>query len=214
MSEQDKQHAVADEKPDEQAKPASEDAGARETQDDELDSLLAEYEEDPKGKEAPSEPKPNAEQHNAPAAEDIESVKRRLDEQDRREAERQYRQDMDATVKQVRGDLDPNFFDDRFVESWIDGEARDDPRLQRAWQTRRDDPKRFARVQEEIGRKFYAKYSKLPDRQASEDHAAVAHAVRREANRAPEAKETDLSALSNADFREKVRKEYGFVPEV
>lgn len=225
MAEQEQQHAVADEqKTDEQAKPASEDTSARETQEDDLETLLAEYEEQPQkadtGKQPDQSQQPeassetNAEQQRPQTAEDIEAVKRRLDEQERREAERQYRQDMDETVKGVRGDLPGDFFDDKFIESWIDAEARDDPRLQRAWQTRRENPKQFARVREELGRKFHAKYSKLPDKQATEDHAAVTQAVQRESNRAPEAKEPDFSTLSDADFREKVQKDYGFVPEV
>lgn len=224
MSEQEQQQSVADQKqPDEQATPASEDNSARESQDDELEKLLAEYEEQPKQEEAKqpqsdsqepssSQLKPEAEQPQT--AEDIEAVKRRLDEQERREAERQFRVDMDETVKTVRGDLDPGFFTDKFVESWIDAEARDDPRLQRAWQTRREDPKRFERVRQELAKRLHDHASKLPDRQPTEDYAAVADAVRRESNKAPEQKEPNYSTLSNAEFRDKVQKEHGFIPEV
>lgn len=112
-----------------------------------------------------------------------------------------YRQDMDKTIADIRGDLDPDFADNDFVEAWLDAQARKDPRLAQAWTNRNANPKQFDKVKAELGKALKSKFSKLPDRQATDDRAAVTAAVRGATNRAPEAKPTDFSKLSDNEFQ-------------
>lgn len=128
--------------------------------------------------------------------------------------QRAYRQDMDKTINQVRGKLDAGVFDDTLVEAWLDAQARQDPRLQNAWLNRHSNPKAFEKVVEGLGRNFSKKYGNLPDKAATEDREVVAAAVRGASTKAPEGKAPDFSGLSNAEYRDAVKKNYGFDPGV
>ncbi len=120
-----------------------------------------------------------------------------------------YRQDMDKTIADIRGDLDPDFADNDFVEAWLDAQARKDPRLAQAWVNRNANPKQFDKVKAELGKALKGKFSKLPDRQATDDRAAVTAAVRGASNRAPETKAPDLSRLTDAEFQREKEKMFG-----
>lgn len=173
---------------------------------DDLDTLLAEFD---KGETKPS---PTAK----PEPQDEGTINQQvLDEvrllRGEREQEK-FRTDMDKTLKSVRGDLDAEFFDDKFVEAWIDAQARADTRLSQAWLNRNSNPKQFQRVVEALGKQFAKNYSKLPDRQATEDRAAVTAAVRGASGKAPEGKAPDYKGMSDTEYRQAVRKDYGFNP--
>lgn len=120
-----------------------------------------------------------------------------------------FRTDMDKTIADIRGDLDPDIADNDLVESWLDVQARKDPRLAKAWADRNANPKQFDRVKAELGKALKAKFSKLPDRQATEDREAVTAAVRGASNRAPETKAPDFSKLSDNDFQKEKDKLFG-----
>lgn len=177
---------------------------------DDLDKLLAEFDDSkPKAPPEPAKPEPKT-----GAADDLRAL---TDEVRGLRSERQqetFRRDMDATIKDVRGNLDPEFFDDTFVESWMDARARQDPRLSTAWNNRHANPKAFAKVKDQLGRDFVKKYGKLPDKQATEDREAVTAAVRGASSRAPEGKPPDFAGMSNAQFREEHKKLYGYYPSV
>ena len=220
MSEDQVEQAVVEEA-DAKAKPLVEDTSAREN--DDLDKLLNDYEKPKEEAKADSEGSPKPKPGPKPdAGSDLgKEVLDKLNtwEQERkaeREAEsgRVYRADMDKTIKEVRGDLDPNVFDDVLVESWMDAEARADRRLAQAWLERHGDPKRFQRVVEGLGRKFAKKFESLPDRNATEDREAVTAAVRGASPKAPENKPPDFKGMTNNEFSDHVAKEFGFRPEV
>lgn len=120
-----------------------------------------------------------------------------------------FRLDMEKTIKNVRGDLDAEYFDDSFVESWIDGQARKDPRLATAWTNRHSQPKQFEKVVGQLGREFAKKYGKLPDKAATEDREAVTHAVRGASQRAPEGQAPNFSSMSHNEFAAAKAKMFG-----
>lgn len=179
---------------------------------DDLDRLLSEYDESGRARTPPEPARPatNADTANP----DLRAL---ADEVKGLRTERQqetFRRDMDAMTKNVRGDLDPEFFDDSFMEAWIDKQARDDPRLLQAFANRHANPKQFQKVVDTLGRSFNKRYSKLPDKSATEDREAVTAAVRGASTRAPEGKAPDYGKMSNQEFREAHKKEHGYYPSV
>ena len=177
------------------ATPGATEAGAR-TEDD-LDTLLAAFDDQGKpSSSASAKPEPKAEPGNTekspPAVADgaLAEVQQFI-----------FRQDMDKTIKSVRGDLDPEHFDDEFVEAWMDAQARRDPRLSNAWRDRRANPKGFQKVVDGLGRTFAKKYGKMPDKGATEDRDAVTAAVRGASTRAPEGKAPDLGKMTEGEFQ-------------
>lgn len=177
---------------------------------DDVDTLLNQFETSVKPAPAPT-PQPKPEQKagteaapTAPAADSgIAEVRNYI-----------FRQDMDKTIKTVRGDLDPDRFDDGLVESWLDMRARKDPRLAAAWENRHRNPQAFEKVVAGLGREFTAKYGKMLDKQATEDREAVSAAVRGASTKAPEGKAPDFSGMSDQQFREEHKKLYGYYPPV
>ena len=163
---------------------------------DELDKLLSEFDSS-KTTQPPATAQP---EQNTGAADDLKALTDQVKGLLSETAQVKFRQDMDVTIKNVRGDLDPEFFDDTFVESWMDAQARQDPRLAAAWANRHANPKQFGKVVDTLGRTFVKKYGKLPDKAATEDREAVTAAVRGASTKAPPDTPPDLSKMSNAQF--------------
>ncbi len=175
--------------------------GAEVTQDartdgDELDTLLKEYDTTTAPPAATSAPPAQA-----AGTDDLKAltdqVKGLLTEQQ----QTKFRQDMDSTITKVRGNLDPELVDDETVEAWIDGQARKDPRLSQAWNERNSKPKQFEKVVETLGKNLAKKFSKLPDRQSTEDREAVAAAVRGASTKVPPAQTPDYSRMTPGEFQ-------------
>jgi len=174
------------------AEPAAAVTDAR-TDGDDLDKLLAEYDESkPKPDAASTQPEQNAGTDTSKPQPDpaIAQVQQFI-----------FRQDMNKTIGSVRGDLPADFFDDQFVESWINARAGEDPRLGQAWLNRHTNPKQFEKVVSGLGREFAKKYGKFPDKGATEDREAVTAAVRGASTRAPEAPPPDMGRMSDAEFQ-------------
>lgn len=202
MTEEDKPQAVVTET-EVPAKPGAEVEGARTEPD--LDKLLAQYDEQVKSGSTETEP----EKAKPGTGDDLSAIRKEVSDLKKRDHEREFRADMDATIKTVKGDLP---FDDATVEALIDAEARKDPRLARAWRDRADSPKQFQQVVEALGRTLAKKFTRLPDLNATEDRALVSAAVRGASTKAPEGKAPDYSKLSNQEFNRKVEDELGFNP--
>lgn len=192
MSEEQTTQAVVDETK-APALPGAEATSAR--TDDDLDSLLAQFDE---GKPAPSEPAKPATA--APAADDQKVANETVLNEAKFIRQQRFQQDMQATIKDVRGDLPSDLYDDDFVQAWIDARATKDPRLANAWVNRDADPKKFGQVKAALGKEFAKKYGRLPDRQATEDREAVTAAVRGASTKAPEGKAPDYSKMTDAQF--------------
>ena len=168
---------------------------------DELDTLLKEYDNAAAPAAAktaqPEQVGADTTTKNAPDPE-IAEVKRYI-----------FKQDMDKTVKSIRGDLSPEYFDDSLVKAWIEAQAEADPRLGLAWANRHSNPKQFEKVVGTLGRQFSKQYGKLPDRQATEDRDAVTAAVRGASTRAPEGQPPDFRRMSDAEFAQEKDKMFG-----
>jgi len=184
------------------AVPDTEATGAR--TDDDLDKLLAEFDGSKPSSPEPAKPEPRAE-----AADDVkvatDEVLRARDEirQDR------FKRDMNDTIDKVRGDLPADFYDNTFMQAWIDAKASSDPRLAQAWVQRHENPQKFKQVVGALGKEFAKKYGKLPDRQATEDREAVTAAVRGASTKAPEGKAPDFAAMTPAAFQAEKDKLFG-----
>lgn len=171
---------------------------------DDLDVLLKEFEQ---GQDQPPRPTPT------PKAE-VDTDLKVQGEQIRALSNIQFRRDMNETIGKVRGELDVTYFDDEFVQAWIDAKAQTDPRLQRAWVDRHNNPAGFRRVVDGLGKDFAKKYGKLPDQSATQDRETVAAAMRGASTRAPEDKPPNFSGKSNNEFADDVEKNYGYRPAV
>lgn len=177
--------------------------------DDDLDTLLAQYKPAETRPSEPAKPEPKAgEADDVLAAKDEVLAAR---DEIRREA---FTKDMRATIEKVRGDLPSDYFDDKLVQSWIDARASDDPRLAQAWMNRKADPASFNRVVAALGKEFAKKYGKLPDADATASRQAVTAAVRGSSTKAPESAPPDFSGMGNAEYREAHKKQYGYYPNV
>ena len=174
---------------------------ARDDGKDDLDTLLSQFEDKP----APvTQPVPTAS-----GGDDLKVLAEQVKGMVSEHQQQVFRRDMTETVKTVRGELDAEFFDDRFVEAWMDAQAREDPRLAKAWTERHANPKQFSKVVETLGRSFHKKYGKLPDKGATDDREAVSAAVRGASTKAPEGKAPEFGRMNDAEFRDTVYKEYG-----
>lgn len=210
MSEESK-HPVVDETlaP---AQPGATVDGAR-NEGDTLEDLLKTYEEQTTRTVAePPQPPVAATTQSDPNAvvAKLQAIEGRLAKAE----EIKFKQDMEGTVSAIRGDLPAEVFDNGLVEAWLDSQARQDPRLQKAWLERDNNPKQFERVKAELGKSFAKKFSKLPDPAITEDRAAVSAAVRGASSRAPAEPPPNLSRMSNSEYRQKVIQDYGFDPGV
>lgn len=203
MSE-DKEQAVTEET-DVQPAAVTEESGAQEQKkEDDLDTLLAEFEQETGKSTEQTDTKTDDD-----TAERIKRLERQLSERD-------YRTDIEKTITAIRGDLNEEQFDSAFMDAWLNAKAKEDDRVAKAWMRRHDEPKKFARVVEGLGREFSKKYGKLSgrDEDATSDREAVAQAVRSHGNKAPEGTAPDYSRVSDQEFSKSVREKYGFTPPV
>lgn len=189
MSEENTQAVVEDTKA--PAAPGAEVDNAR-GEDADLDTLLKEFETTTEP--AKTQPEQKAEAATTTKADDGTSGRLQQVESFI------FRQDMDKTIKAVRGDIAPEIADDDLVEAFIDAQARKNPALARAWTNRYANPKAFEKVVGALSKDFGKKFSQLPDRQATEDRSAVTAAVRGASTKAPEGKAPDYHKMSNAEL--------------
>lgn len=185
----------------------AEESGAQEQKkEDDLDTLLAEYEQET-GESTEQQTETKSE--SGVSREEFEALRQELSHRD-------YRNDLERTIESVRGDLPQEQFDDSFMDAWINARAKDDPRIANAWVQRHKDPKKFTRVVEGLGKEFAKKYGKFSgmDDNATTDREAVAQAVRGQGNKAPEGSAPDYKDVSDGEFREDVKKRFGFTPPI
>ena len=178
------------------------------TDGDDVDALLNEFKTTVPTAEPQPQPKPE------PKTVPAQATPQQTDPAVAEVREFIRRQDMTKAVTTVRGDLDPDRFDDRIVESWLNVRAREDERIANAWLQRHSNPKGFEKVVAQLGREFQKQYGKMPDQRATEDREAVTAAVRGASTKAPEGKAPDYSGMSNAEFRAAHKRDYGYYPPV
>lgn len=179
---------------------------------DDLDALLDQFKQEA-APAAPSNPPPQTEAV-TPDLKALEAKIQSFEGVAKHLSDQKFKSDMQTTVKAVRGDIGSDVVEDDLVEAWLDTQARKDPRLQKAWLERDNNPQRFAKITVELGKQFAKKFSKMPDRSATEDREAVTAAVRGASTKAPAEAPPNYASSSNADFRKDVRAKYGFDPGV
>ena len=206
MSEEQNKQAVA-EKPDAEATPSVEENSAPDEPG--LDELLTQFNE-ATASQPDSTPEP-AKTETTPEIDSVANEVRQLREEQRAQ---QFQSDLDNAIKQVRGDLDPDFFDDAFVESYMDAEAKRNPKFAQAWANRNTNKRGFESVLGAVHRKMAKHATSRPDPNATEDKEAVTAAVTGATDKAPESPAPDLSGMSDAELREFTKKNYGFTPQV
>jgi hypothetical protein len=168
---------------------------------DDLDTLLSQFETETKT--APSPPQTAVVPPELKAlADEVNSLKGALSQV----SNVSHKADLQGAIKTIRGDLDPGIFDDDLVEAWLDKTARGDERLQRAWLERSAKPKAWEKIQMELGKNFNKRFSKMPDRQVTEDRDAVTAAVRGASTKAPSEQAPNYASLDNAELRAEYRK--------
>jgi hypothetical protein len=174
---------------------------------DDLDAALKEF-DTATTTSSPPEPKPTTTTNDDPG------LAARLATLERERADERFRSAITPIVQKVRGDVPPDVFDDDEVIAWMDARAKKDPRLQSAWTNRDKNPAAWDRVVENLGREFGKKFTPRVDESVTADRHAVTAAVRGASNRAPEGKAPDYAGMSNAEFREAHKRDYGYYPPV
>lgn len=184
------------------AKPAAEGTGAQATQTADLDSLLSEF------TQATAKPAPVPEQKTETTV--PPDAVRRLEQLESKLAEKDFKEEINPVLERIRGDIPKDVFSNEEVLDLIDGRAKRDPRLQKAWLERAGNPGAWSKIEKALGQELSKKFSKLPDPNATEDRETVAAAVRGASQRAPEGKPPNFSNMTEGEFR-KTRKElYGY----
>lgn len=192
------------------AKPQTEGAGAQDKGDD-LDALFSQFDAAQPGK---TEPASKPERTQGTDSDPVKNLASEVAELRARETDRQYRQDIAPVIQKLRGDIPAELYDDGDIQDWLDRQAKQDPRIARAWQNRHNDPSTLNKVVDVLGKKLSQRFSKLPDKSATEDREAVTAAVRGASHKAPEGKAPDYSKASNQDYRKDVEDKYGYSPRV
>src|SRR4029077_10187841 len=192
------------------AQPGGQTESARTEQPADFDKLLAEFDE-ANSKPAPV---PTPEPSPQPPPQNIDAELVRQEAQLIR-AERS-RKEISDLVGRVRGDIPKDVADDDDVENWLNGKAYRDPRVLNAFNQKAFKPKEWAAVESELARQLHAKFAKRIDPNVTEDRMAVAAAVRGSASTSSPPREpaTDMSRMSNSEFRKNTIEQYGFDPGV
>lgn len=163
-----------------------------------LDSILKQYEADTTSSTTSTASTTVPETTTTP---DLKAIESRINEFEKRAAMDEYRKDMDGFIKNIRGELDAEIFDDTYVEAWVDAQARKDPRLTKAWLNRKTDPKSIEKIAKAMNKSFTDKFKNLPDRQITSDTEAVVAAVRGASTKTPgQDKPADFKKMSDRDF--------------
>jgi hypothetical protein len=208
-------------------------AGPSKSAGDELDELLSQWRE-PDRKPAQSEPA------GAPAAsaplpdprgfsdDDFMALAMQADAQRVLTSELLQRQqvedwrrlesaDSEAVLREAETQLEGMTVPPGFAKRWLWSEYAANPELKQAWDHRYSSEEAKQRAHHTVRQAFKrmrAEAKMAPDPAATEDRLLVTAAVRGASTRVPEAKAPDFRGMSNSEYREAVRKSYGFTPDI
>jgi len=190
------------ETPDAEAVPAVEENSA---QDDDLDALLKEFEG--KGETEIDEPeaKADGELDTQELLKYVEEQRRAQREREMQDIEQQTEADIQSAVKMLKDGVETEL-PDEFWEGYLYRAAAKDQRFLTAFQHRRKDPEKWAKVLKASQKKITEKLS--IDRSVTDNKAAMISAVHGSKKAAPsQGFPTDLSSLSDAEFKKLMAKE-------
>ena len=183
------------------AMPAATETNAQ-TNVDDLDSLLAEFDQSTARGPAASPPDPQQTQQTQPVI---------SEDRVRRIEDRIFQDDLNSTIKNIVGDLK---IPDRFAKGWIDQIARENPTVANAFLNRSSDPKAWKRIETALSKEISKDFKALTpvDEGATVDRAAVTAAVRGASTKAATETEPSYGSMSSRDGRKHVKEKYGFDP--
>lgn len=173
--------------------PAQPGATAQDAPKDDLASLLSEFEKEAEPKPQPQPvPQKTAAQPD-PVSEQITAL-----------VAREELRDINDAVKAVRGEHE--HVSERLVKGWLNAAAEEDPRLKSVFANRFKEPAKWEKALGALKREFAKEQSKLPDREVTEDVAAVAAAVRGASHKAPPETPPNYGAMSQSEFEKEKAK--------
>lgn len=196
----DEKEQTATNNADGQSETGTEDKGAPENKGSDLEASLAEYDE--------AMGKGSTEQLGDKKKVDEPDLSARIE---RMETQTNNR-DLGDAIKIVRTDFGSDEVSDSFVKIWMLAQAQDDPRIDKAWDNRHVDPKKFERVLAGLATKFAQENARLrkTDADATADHEAVAQAVRSKGTKGSEGKAPDFSKMTDQQLREYEETHYNY----
>jgi hypothetical protein len=209
-------------------------AGPSKSAGDELDELLSQWRE-PDRKPAQSDVSAEAPAPSAPlpdprgfSDDDFMALAMQADAQRVLTSELLQRQqvedwrrlesaDIEAVLREAETQLEGMTVPPGFAKRWLWSEYAANPELKQAWDHRYSSEEAKQRAHQTVRQAFKrmrAEAKMAPDPAATEDREAVTAAVRGASTRVPEAKAPDFRGMSNSEYREAVRKSYGFTPDI
>jgi hypothetical protein len=185
------------------AKPTAADDSAR-VEADPLDTLLSQWDEDQKAKQAATPPPaPPTQQPQDPPI-DPQRIKRLED--------RLFQEDLNEAVSHIAGDLK---IPRRAAIGWLDQIAREKPAIGQAFLNKANDPRTWERFEKSLRKEMMEDFKPFQvDETATADREAVAQAVRGASTKPATEPPPKLGGKSNAEFRKHVIEQYGFDPGV
>lgn len=160
--------------------------------EDDLDTLLSQFDEETKEVTPVTEPEVKAEI----SADDIKLISEFKEQKQAEELKKVY--------ADVRGDLDPEFYDDDFVDAWLSSQVKKDQRVMNAYLNKGSNPEAFNKIVKNLNKQLAARESKKPDSVQTETNQAITSAVRSASTSTPQNKtlsEKDLNNMSDREFR-------------
>jgi hypothetical protein len=130
-------------------------------------------------------------------AAELEKARTRVDQQD-------FEQVVSAGEKRLAdaGLLTPK----DYVREKLMLEAVQNARLRASFDNRGSDPRTFNRELRKAYDRIYEGAKSIPDKQATEDRAAVVHAMRGSTTKAPEEKAPDYGSMTSGEFAKELSK--------
>lgn len=188
MSEDNTQPVATEAEP---AVPSAAEAASAQNDTSSLDALLSEFNEGTtKTKPAPQVAAPDNK---------ADVLQQRLDAIERRLAAEQETKDFGGAIKEVKGDFQ---VPDYAIRGWLSSEAEADPRINKVWEQRHQNPAAAKKLLTGLKSKFAAEQAKqkTPDAEVTSDKLAVAAAVRGTSTKAPETPSPNYGAMDDKQF--------------
>lgn len=161
------------------------------TQDDDLDTLLKQYESE--ADEAIKETKTEQPKENIDA-DRLKAIEQRL-----------FQEDINSAVQSVKGQLKDVNLSDKMIRGYLEVEAYDDPRIASAFQNRSSNPGAWNKVLKGLANNMQKELGPTPDPKLNQDRKALETAVAgtktaTTGEMSEDDKRRKLASMSDAEF--------------
>lgn len=169
---------------------------------DDLDSLLKQFEEDTQEGE---------QQDTDFSKDDLKEAVSYIKESQEREWREKTQADIEKSVKSTQEVLQESGFDlpDNLVEGYLNLKAQRDRRVLNAFNQRQKSPDTWNQVLKGVSKELVNTLKNQPDKEATSDHEAVASAVRSASTKTPEpdvkVSKDSLDQMSDREFNKLMR---------